>query len=59
LKPEWWNSPLAQEDKYQGRKQTCERRKITHFNDDDDDEDDDDDDDKGYFYLSLRFPAMP
>jgi hypothetical protein len=30
LKPEWWGSPLAQEEKYQGRKRTC---------DDDDDDD--------------------
>jgi hypothetical protein len=33
LKPELWGSPLAQEEKYQGRKKTCER-------DDDDDDDD-------------------
>jgi hypothetical protein len=24
LKPEWWDSPLAQEEKYQGRKVTRE-----------------------------------
>jgi hypothetical protein len=30
LKPEWWGSPLAQGEKYQGRKKTCdERTKIT------------------------------
>jgi hypothetical protein len=27
LKPEWWGSPLAQEQKYQGRKKTCEMKK--------------------------------
>jgi hypothetical protein len=26
LKPEWWGSPLAQEQKYQGRKKTCDKR---------------------------------
>jgi hypothetical protein len=26
LKPEWWGSPLAQEEKYQGNK-TCDKRK--------------------------------
>jgi hypothetical protein len=31
LKPEWWGSPLAQGEKYQGRKRTCDK------NDDDDD----------------------
>jgi hypothetical protein len=31
LKPEWWGSPLAQEQKYQGRKKPVTR------NDDDDD----------------------
>jgi hypothetical protein len=25
LKPEWWGSPLAQEEKYQGRKKTCDK----------------------------------
>jgi hypothetical protein len=30
LKPEWWGSPLAQEQKYQGRKKPVTR------NDDDD-----------------------
>jgi hypothetical protein len=25
LKPEWWGSPLAQEQKYQGRKKTCDK----------------------------------
>jgi hypothetical protein len=25
LKPEWWGSPLAQEEKYQGRKKTCNK----------------------------------
>jgi hypothetical protein len=24
LKPEWWGSPPAQGEKYQGRKKTCE-----------------------------------
>jgi hypothetical protein len=24
-KPEWWGSPLAQEEKYQGREKTCDR----------------------------------
>jgi hypothetical protein len=24
LKPEWWGSPLAQEEKYQGRNKTWE-----------------------------------
>jgi hypothetical protein len=24
LKPEWWGSPLAQGEKYQGRKKTCD-----------------------------------
>jgi hypothetical protein len=36
LKPEWWGSPLAQDEKYQGRKKTCD--------DDDDDNDTVDDD---------------
>jgi hypothetical protein len=27
LKPEWWGSPLAQEEKYQGRKKTCDKKK--------------------------------
>jgi hypothetical protein len=26
LNPEWWGSPLAQEQKYQGRKKTCNKR---------------------------------
>jgi hypothetical protein len=26
LKPEWWGSPLAQGEKYQGRKKTCDNR---------------------------------
>jgi hypothetical protein len=26
LKPEWWGSPLAQEEKYQGRKKTSVKR---------------------------------
>jgi hypothetical protein len=26
LKPEWWGSPLAQEQKYQGRKKTCDKK---------------------------------
>jgi hypothetical protein len=26
LKPEWWGSPLAQEQKYQGIKKTCDKR---------------------------------
>jgi hypothetical protein len=38
LKPEWWGSPLAQGEKYQGRKKTCDKR----YDDDDDDDDDDD-----------------
>jgi hypothetical protein len=25
LKPEWWGSPLAEEEKYQGRKKTVTR----------------------------------
>jgi hypothetical protein len=28
LKPEWWGSPLAQEQKYQGRKKTCDMMMI-------------------------------
>jgi hypothetical protein len=28
LKPEWWGSPLAQEEKYQGRKKTCDKRMM-------------------------------
>jgi hypothetical protein len=28
LKPEWWGSPLAQEQKYQGRKKTCDKKII-------------------------------
>jgi hypothetical protein len=28
LKPEWWGSPLAQEEKYQGRKKTCDKKII-------------------------------
>jgi hypothetical protein len=31
LKPEWWGSPLAQEEKYQG-----EIKPVTRNNDDDD-----------------------
>jgi hypothetical protein len=31
LKPEWWGSPLAQGEKYQGREKTCDKK------DDDDD----------------------
>jgi hypothetical protein len=38
LKPEWWGSPLAQEETYQGRNKPVIR-------DDDDDDNDDDDDD--------------
>jgi hypothetical protein len=26
LKPEWWGSPLAKEEMYQGRKQTCDKK---------------------------------
>jgi hypothetical protein len=26
LKPEGWGSPLAQEEKYQGRKKTCDKK---------------------------------
>jgi hypothetical protein len=26
LKPEWWGSPLAQGEMYQGRKKTCDKR---------------------------------
>jgi hypothetical protein len=26
LEPEWWGSPLAQEQKYQGRKKTCDKK---------------------------------
>jgi hypothetical protein len=26
FKPEWWGSPLAQEQKYQGRKKTCDKK---------------------------------
>jgi hypothetical protein len=29
LKPEWWGSPLAQEEKYQGRKKTCDKKTTT------------------------------
>jgi hypothetical protein len=32
LKPEWWGSPLAQEQKYQGRKKTCDKRKQNNKN---------------------------
>jgi hypothetical protein len=28
LKPEWWGSPLAEEEKYQGRKKTCDEMII-------------------------------
>jgi hypothetical protein len=28
LKPEWWGSPLAQEEKYQGRKKTCDKKLL-------------------------------
>jgi hypothetical protein len=28
LKPEWWGSPLAQEEKYQGRKKTRDVRNF-------------------------------
>jgi hypothetical protein len=28
LKPEWWGSPLAQEEKYQGRKKTYDKEMI-------------------------------
>jgi hypothetical protein len=41
LKPEWWGSPLAQEQKYQGRKKTCDN--------------DDDDDDDNFVEKSVRF----
>jgi hypothetical protein len=30
LKPEWWGSPLVQEEKYQ--KKTCEKRRIGNNN---------------------------
>jgi hypothetical protein len=30
LKPEWWGSPLAQE-KYQGRKKTCDKRTYYYY----------------------------
>jgi hypothetical protein len=26
LKPEWWGSPLAQDEKHQGRQKTCDKR---------------------------------
>jgi hypothetical protein len=39
LKPEWWGSPLAQEEKYQGRRKPMTRdgdnnnnNKIIYFN---------------------------
>jgi hypothetical protein len=32
LKPEWWSSPLAQEEKYQGRKKTCDKREQNNNN---------------------------
>jgi hypothetical protein len=25
-KPEWWGSPLGQQEKYQGRKKTCDKK---------------------------------
>jgi hypothetical protein len=28
LKPEWWGSPLAQGEKNQGRKKTCDKNII-------------------------------
>jgi hypothetical protein len=36
LKPEWWGSPLAQEEKYQGRKKPVTRNdnnSIIYLND--------------------------
>jgi hypothetical protein len=32
LKPEWWGSPLAQEEKYQGRHKTRGKRTTTKIN---------------------------
>jgi hypothetical protein len=43
LKPEWWGSPLAQEEKYQGE----ERKPVTR--------DDDDDDNNNNNKFHLRF----
>jgi hypothetical protein len=31
LKPEWWGSPLAQGEKYQGRKKTCDKRIYYYY----------------------------
>jgi hypothetical protein len=30
-KSEWWGSPLAQEEKYQGRKKTCDKKFNSFF----------------------------
>jgi hypothetical protein len=32
LKPEWWGSPLAQGEKYQGRKKTCDKNNNNNNN---------------------------
>jgi hypothetical protein len=40
LKPEWWGSPLAQGEKYQGRKKTCDKRTKQHTTTTTDDDDD-------------------
>jgi hypothetical protein len=40
LKPEWWGSPLAQGEKYQGRK-----KPVTRNDDDDNDNNNDNNDD--------------
>jgi hypothetical protein len=49
LKPEWWGSPLAQEEKYQ------EERKPVTSNDDDNDDNDDNNSDK---HSDRRIPYL-
>jgi hypothetical protein len=44
LKPEWWGSPLAQEQKYQGRKKPVTRN-----------DDDNDNNNSSYISLSLDY----
>jgi hypothetical protein len=36
LKPEWWGSPLAQGEKYQGRKKTCDKKHNNNNNNNND-----------------------
>jgi hypothetical protein len=49
LKPEWWGIPLAQEEKYQGRK-----KPVTRNDDDDDDDDNNNNNNNNYYYYSVN-----